>query len=95
MKTSAYVLQQGQRKDFEGTELAEMKASAIPFEESYSWLKKEGVTLDGIETINGKAYAVSTANHTWLRWTTGLKLAGCKTMDQERKAPYYPSNQFW
>jgi hypothetical protein len=28
-ETGAYVLQQGQRKDFEGAELAEMKDSAI------------------------------------------------------------------
>jgi hypothetical protein len=32
-ETGAYVLQQGQRKDFEGAELAEMKDSAIHFDE--------------------------------------------------------------
>jgi hypothetical protein len=32
-ETGAYVLQQGQRKDFEGAELAEMKDSAILFDE--------------------------------------------------------------
>jgi hypothetical protein len=51
-ETGAYVLQQGQRKDFEGAELAEMKDSAILFDELLM-ATKEGVT-PGIETINGK-----------------------------------------
>jgi hypothetical protein len=57
-ETGAYVLQQGQRKDFEGAELAEMKDSAILFDELLM-ATKEGVTLTGIETINGKdTYAI-------------------------------------
>jgi hypothetical protein len=56
-ETGAYVLQQGQRKDFEGAELAEMKDSAILFDELL--LATKGVTLTGIETINGKdTYAI-------------------------------------
>jgi hypothetical protein len=56
-ETGAYVLQQGQRK-FEGAELAEMKDSAILFDELLM-ATKEGVTLTGIETINGKdTYAI-------------------------------------
>jgi hypothetical protein len=43
-ETGAYVLQQGQRKDFEGAELAEMKDSAILFDELLL-ATKEGVTL--------------------------------------------------
>jgi hypothetical protein len=38
-ETGAYVLQQGQRKDFEGAELAEMKDSAILFDDYY-WLQR-------------------------------------------------------
>jgi hypothetical protein len=59
------VLQQGQRKDFEGAELAEMKDSAILFDELLL-LQKEGVTLTGIETINGKdTYAIKDGKTTF------------------------------
>jgi zinc protease len=86
-ETSAYVLQQGQRKDFEGTELAQMKASAILFEE-LQLATKEGVTLDGIETINGKdTYAIKDGKTTlYYDVTSGLKLADAKTMDQGGKS---------
>jgi zinc protease len=86
-ETSAYVLQQGQRKDFEGTELAEMKDSAILFPELQLAIK-EGVTLDGIETINGTdAYAIKDGKTTlYYDVTTGLKLADAKTIDQGGKS---------
>ena len=82
-ETSAYVLQQGQRKNFEGSELAEMKNSAIPFEELLL-AKKEGITLVGIETINGKdTYAIKDGKTTlYYDVTTGLKLADAKTVEQ-------------
>lgn len=86
-ETSAYVLQQGQRKDFAGTDLAEMKNSAILFEELLLD-KKDGVTLAGIETINGKdTYAIKDGKTTlYYDMTTGLKLADSKTMDQGGKS---------
>jgi zinc protease len=86
-ESNAYVLQQGQRKDFEGTELSEMKDSAILFPELQLAIK-EGVTLDGIETINGKdAYAIKDGKTTlYYDVTTGLKLADAKTTDQGGKS---------
>jgi zinc protease len=86
-ETGAYVLQQGQRKDFEGAELAEMKDSAILFDELLL-AKKEGVTLTGIETINGKdTYAIKDGKTTfYYDVTTGLKLADAKTMEQAGKS---------
>ncbi|WP_198554684.1 pitrilysin family protein [Flavobacterium sp. ALD4] len=86
-ETSAYVLQQGQRKDFEGDELAEMKNSAVLFDELLL-AKKDGVTLAGIETINGKdTYAIKDGKTTlYYDVTTGLKLADAKTMDQGGKS---------
>jgi zinc protease len=86
-ETSAYVLQQGQRKDFKGEELAEMKNSAVLFDELLL-AKKDGVTLAGIETINGKdTYAIKDGKTTlYYDVTTGLKLADAKTMDQGGKS---------
>ncbi|MEZ7505114.1 M16 family metallopeptidase [Flavobacterium sp. Arc2] len=86
-ETNAYVLQQGQRKDFEGAELTEMKNSAVLFDE-LQLAKKEGVALDGIETINGKdSYAIKDGKTTlYYDVATGLKLADSKTMDQGGKS---------
>jgi zinc protease len=86
-ETSAYVLQQGQRKDFEGAELAEMKDSAVLFTE-LQLANKEGVKLDGIETINGRdTYAIKDGKTTlYYDVTTSLKLADAKTMDQGGKS---------
>jgi zinc protease len=79
----AYVLQQGQRKDIEGTDLADMKAGATTFEELVL-AKKEGVVLDGIEAINGKdAYALKNGKTTfYYDVVSGLKVAETKTMEQ-------------
>jgi hypothetical protein len=76
-ETSAYVLQQGQRKDFEGAELAEMKI-VQSYSMNYYWLKRERNT--GIETINGKdTYAIKDGKTTlYYDVTTGLKLADAK-----------------
>jgi hypothetical protein len=64
---------QGQRKDFEGAELAEMKDSAILFDELLL-ATKEGVTLTGIETINGKdTYAIKDGKTTFYYDVTRFK----------------------
>lgn len=86
-ETSAYVLQQGQRKNFEGSELAEMKSSAVLFEE-LQLSKKEGISLDGIENLNGKeAYAIKNGKTTlYFDVTSGLKIAEAKTMEQGGKS---------
>lgn len=83
----AYVVQQGQRKNIEGEDLAEMKASAVPFEELLL-SKKEGLKLTGIEPINGNdAYAIQNGK-TVLYYDTksGLKVADTKTMEQGGKS---------
>ncbi|MBX9806794.1 MAG: insulinase family protein, partial [Flavobacteriaceae bacterium] len=79
----AYVVQQGQRKNIEGADLAEMKASATPFEE-LQLAKKTGLTVTGIETINGNdAYAIQNGKATLYYDTkSGLKLAEAKTVEQ-------------
>ena len=79
----AYVMQQGQRQNIEGAPLTEMKASATTFEELLL-SKKEGLLLNGIETINGKdAYAVKNGKTTlYYDVTSGLKLAESKVMEQ-------------
>lgn len=82
----AYAVQQGNRKTFEGVELEEMKSGATTFEEILL-SKKEGITLEGIESINGKeAYAVKNGKTTlYYDVTSGLKLAEAKTMSQAGK----------
>lgn len=86
-ETSAYALQQGQRKNFEGSELAEMKSSAVLFEE-LDLSKKEGISLDGIENFNGKeAYAIKNGKTTlYYDVASGLKIAVSKTMEQAGKS---------
>ncbi|TDD96638.1 insulinase family protein [Flavobacterium cellulosilyticum] len=83
----AYIVQQGQRKNIEGDDLAEMKASAIPFEE-LQLLKKEGLLLSGIESINGnEAYAIQNGKTVlYYDVKSGLKVAEAKTMEQEGKS---------
>ncbi|MES2853756.1 MAG: pitrilysin family protein [Bacteroidota bacterium] len=79
----AYVMQQGQRQNIEGTMLTDMKASATTFEELLL-SKKEGLVLGGIETINEKeAYAVKNGKTTfYYDVTSGLKLAESKVIEQ-------------
>ena len=79
----AYVVQQGQTKKIEGADLAEMKASATPFEE-LKLVKKEGLILTGIESINGSdAYALQNGKTTlFYDAKSGLKVAEAKTMEQ-------------
>lgn len=82
----AYVVQQGQTKKIEGADLAEMKASATPFEELQLG-KKEGLVLSGIESINGSdAYALQNGKTTLYYDTkSGLKVAEAKTIEQGGK----------
>ncbi len=76
-------MQQGQRKDIEGNDLAEMKASATPFEE-LQLAKKENLVLSGIESINGNdAYAIQNGKSTlYYDVKSGLKVAESKTIEQ-------------
>ncbi len=82
----AYIVQQGQRKNLEGNDLVEMRASATPFEE-LQLSKKEGLVLSGIESFNGKdAYGVKNGKTTFYYDTqSGLKVAEAKTMEQGGK----------
>ncbi|RYJ53709.1 insulinase family protein [Flavobacterium petrolei] len=79
----AYVMQQGQRQNIEGTMLTDMRAAATPFEE-LSLSKKQGLTLETIESINGKdAYAVKNGKTTlYYDVVSGLKLAESKVVEQ-------------
>ncbi|MEC5165148.1 zinc protease [Flavobacterium sp. PL11] len=79
----AYVMQQGQRQNVEGTALTDMKAAATPFEE-LSLSNKQDLTLENIESINGKdAYAVKNGKTTYFYdVTSGLKLAESKVIEQ-------------
>lgn len=79
----AYIVQQGQRKDLTGEELAEMKASANPFDELIL-VNKTGVTLSGIEPINGSdAYVIKDGKSAYYYDVkSGLKVAESKTLEQ-------------
>ena len=79
----AYVVQQGQTKKIEGADLAEMKASATPFEELLL-TKKTGLTISEIESINGNdAYGIANGKTTlFYDVKSGLKVAESKTVEQ-------------
>ena len=78
----AYVVQQGQRKELFGEELVDMKAGANPFDE-LSLSNKTGISLEGIENLNGSDAYVIKDGKTILYYDTqtGLKLAETKTME--------------
>jgi predicted Zn-dependent peptidase len=60
----AYMVQQGQRKDFKDQELKDMQAEATTFKE-LGLLTEKGITLTGIENINGAdAYAIKNGKST-------------------------------
>lgn len=82
----AYVAQQGQRKNLEGTDLAEIKSNATPFEE-LQLISKEDLVLTGIEAVNGNDAYVIQNGKTTLYYDTksGLKVAESKTMEQGGK----------
>ncbi|WP_404827657.1 M16 family metallopeptidase [Flavobacterium shii] len=79
----AYIEQQGQKKTLEGSDLADMKAGAAPFEE-LQLAKKDGLTIDRIEPVNGnEAYAIKDGKTTYFYDTkSGLKVAKSKTAEQ-------------
>lgn len=79
----AYVEQQGQRKNLEGTDLAEMKANAAPFEE-LQLSKRTDLTVNGIEQINGNdAYSIKDGKTIYFYDVkSGLKVAETKIKEQ-------------
>ena len=78
-----YRVEQGQKVELKGEELAEQKSSATPFEE-LTLASKAGVTVSGIEAINGnEAYAVKNGKTTlYFDVKSGLKVAEAKEMEQ-------------
>ena len=79
----AYMVQQGQRKDFKDQELKDMQAEATTFKE-LALLTDKGVTLAGIENVNGvDAYAVKSGKYTYFYDVkTGFKVAEAKELEQ-------------
>lgn len=77
-----YKAGQGQREDITGTELAELKASAVPFEE-LTLANSKDVKVTGIEAINGnEAYAVKKGETTlYYDVKTGYKIAEANQQD--------------
>lgn len=83
----AYVEQQGQRKNLEGEDLAEMKANAAPFEE-LQLVKRTDLKVEGIEPINGSdAYVIKDGKTTYYYDVkSGLKTAESKIREQGGKS---------
>ena len=83
----AYIEQQGQRKNLEGNDLAEMKANAAPFEE-LQLSKRTDLKVDSIEPINGSdAYAIKDGKTTYFYDVkSGLKVAESKVREQDGKS---------
>lgn len=79
---TGYVVQQGQRKDFDAEKIAEIKESTMPFSE-LKMLKNPAVTLSGIESFNGNdAYVVKNGKSTnYYDVVSGLKIG--KSTEQE------------
>jgi zinc protease len=83
----AYIEQQGQRKKLEGADLADMKASAAPFEE-LQLQKRTDLKVEGIEPINGSdAYVIKDGKTTYYYDVkSGLKTAKGKAREQDGKS---------
>ncbi|POS02680.1 putative Zn-dependent peptidase [Flavobacterium croceum DSM 17960] len=81
-----YMMQQGQKIAVEGKDLDKMKESAMLFSE-LSLPSKAGVTVTGIEPINGKdAYVVADGDSNYyFDTTTGLKVAESQVQEQGGK----------
>lgn len=79
-----YIMQQGQKTELTGEDLADMKTSAYPFEE-LNMVKDGKVTLTGIESVNGaEAYAVKNGSSTYYYDVkTGYKIAESRELEQE------------
>jgi predicted Zn-dependent peptidase len=82
-ENGAYMVQQGQRKDFTGDDLKEMQAGAVPFEE-LTLANNKDITLGAVENINGTdAYTVKNGKSTYyFDVKTGLKIAEAKELEQ-------------
>ena len=82
-ENGGYMVQQGQRKDLTGEELAEMKSGAVPFEE-LNLLNKTDLALGAVENINGAdAYAIKNGKTTYyFDVKSGLKVGEAKEMEQ-------------
>ena len=81
-----YTMQQGQKKVLEGDDLAKMKEAAVPFSE-LNLATKPGVTLTGIEPINGSdAYVIVNGDSTsYFDVKSGLKTAEAENKNQGGK----------
>lgn len=79
-----YASQQGQRKEFQGEELKEQQADAMPFPE-LTMAAKPGLQLDGIESFNGaEAYVVKDGSATmYFDVNSGYKLGEINEMKGE------------
>lgn len=79
----AYAMQQGQRKDFAGEELEDMKAEATTFKE-LALLTNKQIALTGIENINGAdAYVIKNGKSTlYYDVKSGFKVAEAKELEQ-------------
>ncbi len=79
----AYMVQQGQRKDFKDQDLKDMQDMAGNFKE-LSLLTDKDVTLTGIENINGTdAYTIKNGKSTYFYDVkTGFKIAESKELEQ-------------
>ncbi len=80
---SGFAIQQGQRKDYTPEEIAEKKGSAAPFVE-LGLADKPGVTIEGIESMNGKdVYVLKDGDSTlYFDVTSGLKVAESTVIKQ-------------
>jgi zinc protease len=78
-----YVVVQGQKTEITGEDLADMKATAYPFEE-LNLVKDAKITVSGIESVNGtEAYAVKKGTSTYYYDVkTGLKIAEANETEQ-------------
>lgn len=77
-----YIIQQGQRKDITGDDLAKLRLNAVPFGE-LDLLNKPGIVLQGIEVYNDNDTYVIKDGKTILYYDvkSGLKVAETRTME--------------
>ncbi|RAR48084.1 M16 family metallopeptidase [Flavobacterium lacus] len=87
---TGFMAQQGQKMNLEGEMLEDMKGLAHPFPE-VNLLKKEGVSLKGIESQDGKdCYAIVNGKTTsYFDIATGLKVADVTATPQGSSAITY------
>ncbi len=82
--TKGYESAQGQKEDYSADKIANAKFYSLPFPE-LTLATKPGITLSGIESIDGKeAYAIKDGKKTlYYDVTTGLKLAEANTEEMQ------------